>query len=170
MKLNKKIFFLIESLRGKVPGLDWLMIFVAEAVIYLLALLLIFLAFSSGGGIYYKVAVSIFFSVPASFLLILILHLFIKEKRPFISFRFKPLISFYKNLSFPSMHTTVMTIFLAANIYYATPLVVPILVSLIWVAFARIYIGVHYPVDILGGLVIGSLSFILTILLMNFLF
>ncbi len=169
MQLNNKLFFAIEGLRGKIPGLDWVMIFAAEAIIYLLALLLIFLAFSNG-GIYYSMAITTFFSVLVAFVLILVVHLFIKEKRPFISFRFKPLISFYKNLSFPSMHTTVMTIFFAANFYYSTPLVIPIFLLLIWVAFARIYIGVHYPVDILGGLVIGSLSFILIILTMNFLF
>jgi len=168
MKFNKYLFFLIEGLRGKIPGLDLVMIFGAEAVIYLSAILLIYLGFKEN-GIYKKSIILSFISILLALLAILIIHIFIKEKRPFIKFGFKPLISFYKNLSFPSIHTTIMTIFVVSGFYYSMPISLLLLILLIWVAFARIYIGVHYPVDILGGVLIGSLSSISVILIRSFL-
>ncbi|MBE6679797.1 MAG: phosphatase PAP2 family protein [Ruminococcaceae bacterium] len=62
------------------------------------------------------------------------------------------------DFSFPSGHT-------AASFAFATVILltapkkysIPTLVMAFLIAFSRIYLGVHYPTDILGGIVIGAL-------------
>lgn len=167
MDLNKQLFFFIEGLKGKIPGLDFIMVVGAEVIIYLVIALNLILAIIKNGA-YKEAFILSVFSIPVAFILVLLAHFFIKEKRPFISLRFKPLISFYRNLSFPSTHTTAMTIIMLSNFYSVTDLGPLILILLLWVAFARIYTGVHYPVDILGGIATGVLSFILTLFIRSF--
>lgn len=65
--------------------------------------------------------------------------------------------------SFPSGHTTASFAFAFAFCFglnrkkYSIPIFV--LASLI--AFSRLYVGVHYPTDVLGGLLVGTLSAVL---------
>lgn len=167
MELNKRLFLSIEGLRGKSKLLDYVMIFGAEAVIYLTLISQILLAFTRQEAIYKEALISSILAILLALAGILIIHIFIKEKRPYISFRLKPLVSFYKNLSFPSTHTTIMTILTLSYLYYQINLGPFLLVLLFWLAFSRIYIGVHYPLDILGGLATGSLSFILVRLIFS---
>ncbi len=168
MNLNTRIFLLIHSLNGKYKAVDYLMFFASEVVIYLTFTVLLLLAFFKR-GIYLKSFLLSALSTPLALIIILLIHLFIKEKRPFIRFRFKPLVSFYTNLSFPSTHTTLMTLMALPQIYYQTGAAVFVLIPLVWVALARVYIGVHYPLDILGGFLTGISSLIITLGLIIFL-
>lgn len=60
--------------------------------------------------------------------------------------------------SFPSGHTgasfaAVTALFLSKYKYWAVALVLAVLIS-----FSRLYLYVHYPTDVLGGIVLGVLS------------
>lgn len=61
-----------------------------------------------------------------------------------------------KDFSFPSGHTT-NSLACAVVLYKLTPKKygVPALVMAILIALSRLYVGVHYPTDVLGGAVIG---------------
>lgn len=61
--------------------------------------------------------------------------------------------------SFPSGHTT--NAFAAACVMFAMlprKYSVPALVLAVLITFSRMYVGVHYPTDILGGIAVGSLG------------
>lgn len=61
--------------------------------------------------------------------------------------------------SFPSGHTT--NAFAAAWVMFTMiprKYGVPALILAILIAFSRMYVGVHYPTDILGGVIVGCLS------------
>jgi undecaprenyl-diphosphatase len=59
--------------------------------------------------------------------------------------------------SFPSGHTTVA--FACATVLsYFAPKLAPVLFLLaLAIGFSRIYVGVHYPLDVLGGAALGVL-------------
>lgn len=69
----------------------------------------------------------------------------------------EPLVHTLHDASFPSGHAA--TSFAAATILsFAWPRLAPILFLLAAaVAFSRVYVGVHYPLDIIGGAVLGVL-------------
>jgi len=69
----------------------------------------------------------------------------------------KPLVSVPHSGAFPSGHTT--TAFACATVLaWASPrLAVPAFVLAAAIGFSRIYVGVHWPLDVLGGAVLGTL-------------
>lgn len=62
-----------------------------------------------------------------------------------------------KDFSFPSGHTAVSFAAVAALMFAGEKkkLWLPALVLAVFIAFSRLYLYVHYPTDILGGIVVG---------------
>lgn len=82
-------------------------------------------------------------------------------------FRFRPYLA-YPNLikslgqlfvdsSFPSSHMTNTSAILTVFVYYYRKTIIPAIVFIILMAFARMHNGMHYPTDVLGGIIIGIL-------------
>lgn len=90
----------------------------------------------------------------------------VKRKRPFYGDDDKKLlISRPITYSFPSGHTAssfaVATVFIKT--YNSASLEIVLLANLI--AFSRVYLGVHYPSDVIGGGVIGAICGFITFIL-----
>jgi undecaprenyl-diphosphatase len=68
-----------------------------------------------------------------------------------------PLVRTPHDGSFPSGHAAT-SVAAATMLSFAFPRLAPLLVLLASaVAFSRVYVGVHYPLDIVGGAVLGAL-------------
>jgi undecaprenyl-diphosphatase len=74
----------------------------------------------------------------------------------------------WTNCSFPSGHVAASTAVLAALFYLFKKfrkewLIFLAAIFILFLAFARIYVGMHYPSDVLGGIIVGSISSFLVI-------
>jgi len=102
----------------------------------------------------------LFGGIVSRFIFVPFLRYFIHRPRPFEFLKFSPLIS-ESGWSFPSGHISfffaLSFILLAFNkkwgIYF--------MVFSLLMGVARIFVGVHWPTDILGGIIVGYLTFLI---------
>lgn len=163
MNLNQKLFFIFNKQVGKKPIVDALGRAGAEWVIvgmlgwYITSALIGYLP-------NYKMAVwpILFFGTAwaVAWLIDLLIGLIIREPRPQVKFPetkllFTPLLTWK---SFPSDHAmSAWLIFFIAAIFNL-PFFWALLPLALWVSWSRIFAGVHYPLDILGGLTVAALA------------
>lgn len=157
MDTNTALFFQIYNLSHKNPILDALMIFGANELIYVIffvCLLLLIL----GGAKEKKAFLIMIIGLVVAKISIQIIHLIFLEPRPYITFNLVPLIKHIPDAAFPSQHTTLVAVVAFAYLVCKSKFAVLFVLAGLWVAFARIFVGVHYPLDILGGILTGALS------------
>jgi undecaprenyl-diphosphatase len=156
--LNYRIFQWIHDLAGHYSWLDSLMIVLANDIIYVMFALLVVLWLSGREGnqrlvFYACLSASVALLVASQVISPLVHH-----PRPFMDHAFQPLIKHSSDPSFPSDHAT-FAFSLTFIVWWGKRRLgnVMLLLALI-TGFARIYVGVHYPADILGGALMALVS------------
>jgi len=158
--LDHSLCLWINGLAGKFVSLDSLGIFCADFLIFIIPLFIILFYFFSRRSrlvsIFLKIILAMALAYLVSHLLNYALGIFFVRHRPFVAYpAIYQLSKFWaspQDFSFPSDHT-------------ATVFVMGLMVFLDWrkfgiillalasvVGLSRIFIGVHYPLDILGGI------------------
>lgn len=88
---------------------------------------------------------------------------FVARVRPFEANHFTELlITAPKDFSFPSGHTMASFACTTVLMYFDKKAGIPALITAVLISFSRLYLYVHYPSDILGGIVIGVVIGIFT--------
>ena len=163
---NTSLFFLIFNLHNQSVLLDDLMIFGARYLI-LIAFLLFFILAFKGNAKEKKAFILAILALPITVLIIMGIHLFFVEPRPFVTYHFTPLYPFNPDASFPSRHASFIAVIAISYIYFKSMWAALFLIFMLWVGISRIYVGVHYPVDIIGGIIVGIISLIISKIILN---
>ncbi len=72
--------------------------------------------------------------------------------RPFVVGHFTPLIAHAANNGFPSDHTLLAAAFASVGMYWNKRLGVALWVLTLFIAVARVYVGVHHPLDVIASM------------------
>lgn len=146
--MNNDLFLLINHLAGKNWLLDETMVFAARGLIWVLIFgILIFLAFKQKRrGIFYLI-ITLILTVIGSWLL----EYLIGFPRPVDGGSARLLISSPPTNSFPSTHTALAFAAAGSIFLYQRFLGFFGMIIAAFVGLSRIFVGVHYPEDIVAG-------------------
>jgi undecaprenyl-diphosphatase len=162
---NIYIFNIINGLAGKSLLLDQIMILSAKYIVYVIPVIIIALLLSRGNESK-KAALFITFSVAIALLLGYVTKHFYYHPRPFAIGLGLDLVPDSLTSSFPSNHATIMFALgfalLFIKRYKLAILIFPLALVL---GFSRVFIGVHFPFDIVGGFAYGAIGALTSILL-----
>jgi undecaprenyl-diphosphatase len=96
-------------------------------------------------------------SVASAYLVTLILKILVHAPRPFVALpNIHPLVIETPYDSFPSGHATVFFALAVAMVMYDKKWGIVFFIIAILVSLSRVIAGVHFPIDILAGAIIGS--------------
>jgi len=169
MSLDFYLFNLLHDFSGRSWLLDWIGIFFAEYAPYLLIIAALFLGMKEKN----QRRKIVYFSVLA--LSILLSHgvftqtirYFYYYPRPYVALDFEPLVSHDSVGSFPSGHATFYFALAFGIFYFKRRAGIWFLSVAALMGIARIYAGVHWPLDIVSGAVIGAASVLVVVWLLK---
>lgn len=152
--LDAALFHAVNGVAGHHPVLDAVMVAVAEYSPQFFAVVLVALwaswrrerqvpAILAGGSALLALGIGQ-----------ILAHLAFRV-RPFLAGPATLLIHHSADSSFPSDHATLTFAVAAMLLAYHRRVGVALLVIALWVAVARVYVGAHYPGDVLGGAILG---------------
>jgi undecaprenyl-diphosphatase len=158
--MNTDLLLLINGWAGHSHLLDTVMLFMAKYAIFVL-----FIAAAGCVGYYiykkeWKPVIYFVTTLIVTFILLKLAALLNIDHRPFMDHQLTQLLPHASGSSFPSDHTTASTgagmAVLLFTKFKKTGWILLFVAALI--GFSRIFVGVHYPIDIVGGLITGALG------------
>lgn len=163
--IDLQLFTLINNLAGKSRILDLLGIFLADYLGYFLILIVVYLIFSQGGWRmqFQRILFIVLALILSRGLLTEIIRYFYTLPRPFQVLEITPLIVHDITPTFPSGHAALyfglaLAVFYFINRSWGWGLIIGALLM----GLARVFVGIHWPLDILGGLLVALVSVYIT--------
>ena len=107
--------------------------------------------------------------IVARVLIVTAINIFYKRRRPYQRFNFVPIVSKFFSLatdrpnSFPSRHTTAYFSVAVIVLLFIPALGSALIIVSLLAGSARVILGYHWPSDILGGAIVGTVVAVLTV-------
>lgn len=154
--MNYQFFRAVNQLAGNSRLIDYLMITISKKARYVYLVLLIFMWFRNHQ--YKKVTSYAVISLMNAYVLTFFIKIFNYSPRPFLkhSVHLLPPIPSKRNASFPSKHTTMAFAVATSVLFYQRSIGFLMWILAMLSGFSRIWMGHHYPSDILGSAILGS--------------
>jgi undecaprenyl-diphosphatase len=132
------------------------MVTISKKARYVYLILLIYLWFRNHA--YKKVTSYAIISLICAYVLTFFIKIFNYSPRPFLkhSVRLLPPVPSKRNASFPSKHTTIAFAVATSVLFYQRSIGFFMWILAMLSGFSRIWMGQHYPSDILGSAILGS--------------
>ena len=157
--LNSVFFLAINQFAGKSTVLDGLAIVMAEAMPFLLIALMLILWFF---GNLEKKRLSFFagYAVLLALSLSYLIGLVYFHQRPFVANLGTQLVEHAPDASFPSDHTIFIFAISSMYLFNKSTQILGVWACLFsaLAGLARVFVGVHYPFDIVGAALVGAFS------------
>ncbi|MEA4827138.1 undecaprenyl-diphosphatase [Clostridium sp. JNZ J1-5] len=169
--MNMELFRLINNLANKNSVLDGIMVFFSKDVpyIFMAAIVMVFiLGIIKKNSDYRKIAFNTFVITLINLILSFIIGGIYYVDRPFVHNKVNLLFAHVKDASFPSDHATgTMSIALGLRDYNKSLNLILTILSIL-VGVSRIYVGHHYPMDVMGAYILAfATSYIYNLKLRN---
>lgn len=159
--MDVRFFTALHKYAGKSKTLDALGVFCAEILPFLMIAIITLFSFSSLSPYNWTLFAKVSASIGIAVLVARALKILFGTQRPIshdtvIS---SPLVKSKVVHAFPSGHSSV-AFAIATSVFFATtPTIgVAFFIMAIFVSLGRVFVGVHWPSDIIGGAFIGILS------------
>ncbi len=159
MSLDAGIVVFLNGFIGASPVLDFMLLFLASYLPYLLVVAFALLLYLSSYSVREKLyigGVALISALVARFGATEIIRFFYHRPRPFMAYDLHTLFTDY-SWSFPSGHATFFFAMSVAIYLYDKKWGVGFFIATLAVTISRVVVGVHYPSDILGGMLVGTL-------------
>lgn len=158
--MDLRLFQLINKHSGRISPVDNLMIFISNRARYVYAFIILVLLFKNRQN--RRVALETGSSVLLSLVVQFFIKLFYNKPRPFEKRRVGILIPSKMDSSFPSKHT-ILAFAASTSIWgFHRKLGAIMMWMSVLTGFSRIWVGHHYPSDIIGSALLGSLTSLVT--------
>lgn len=159
MNLDYYLFHLINQFAGKNICFDSAVIFFAEYFQYIVVfcpLIFLFINFKK----YLKMVLrAIAAAVFARFVIVEIIRYFLPRVRPFVENSINLLVAHNpREFSFPSGHAAFFFALSTVIYFYNKKAGILFFISAFLISISRVFVGVHWPSDILVGVVVGVFS------------
>jgi len=163
--INQELFLTINNYATTNHDIDFIMISFAKYIPYIFIGLLFYLWFSNkqNEALYAGYTTTLGVTINS------MIGLFYFHPRPFMDNLGVALLSHKAENSFPSDHTTFVVSIAFMLLTFKQTRIIGVVASILalWCGVARIYCGVHYPFDILGSIIVASISVVVILLLKN---
>lgn len=166
--MNYHIFKAINQLAGHHPFIDKVMILTSQYALIVYAIVLLLMWFLGKDHSKYTVVYAAITGGLGLLINFVIGHIYY-EPRPFVTHKVHLLIQHAKDASFPSDHTTGAFSLALAVLLRHRKIGLSMLLFAIVTGISRIYVGHHYPFDVIGSIFVGVVVSILIYKLSSFL-
>jgi undecaprenyl-diphosphatase len=153
--MNYKIFKFINQLSGRYPPIDLLMIFLSNKIRYVFIFVWVVMFFKNDS--YKKASSNAMISASISLMILSFIKLFYFKPRPFVKRRVGILIPSKMDSTFPSKHTLLAFAVSTSILFYQRVLGLIMWILSVLTGFSRVWVGHHYPSDIIGSAVIATI-------------
>jgi undecaprenyl-diphosphatase len=158
MNLDSLIFSKINDLAGKSVCFDSFAIFCADYLGYVLIFILILFLLKDYKKYWQFVLKALVAAVLSRFVITELIRFFWEKPRPFIENNVNLLIGHEASSSFPSGHAAFYFALSTVVYFYNKKLGILFLISSVLISLSRVFVGVHWPSDILAGAIVGIFS------------